>query len=252
MSVGLPPQQMEAAKRRKPKQVAPAPGWIMPEEQSAEHSEAYNATHGPSQAAVVHTGPSGLLVGEAAGGPVTVRLFRNRPTRILTTVPEYMLWLFAFRCVSLGAHLSILADEHRRWQALAGTVERCGGTVDLLGKGGVVPSQGRPYRPSLVVDDASFYDGLQAPLGPWQAMLAQVDAAASGAVHWLRSADMALLSPANSRTVENLRRAYALNQRQTKMCANLDGNEAVLVMPRRVVRVQIPPTQSEYRLLFGG
>lgn len=215
-------------------------GWTLPE-----------TPVDPQREAVVRTGPSGLLLGHGRSGPITIRLFRTVPTRLLLAVPEYATWLLAFRCISLGAHLSIVANETRRWRGLADAVQRCGGTSEFLSPGAVLPGQGRPYRPSLVIDDASYFDGAQVALGRFQAVMMNEDAASSGAIHALRSCDMALVSPCDAKTTENLRRAYMLNQRQLRLCANLQANEVVLAMPRRLVRLSIPPTPTEYELLFG-
>lgn len=217
-----------------------ATGWTLPE-----------APPEPQRDAVVRTGPSGLLLGHGRTGPITIRLFRQAPTRLLLAVPEYVTWLLAFRCISLGAHLSIVASERRRWQGLADAVQRCGGTSEFVGAGAALPGQGRPYRPSLVIDDASYFDGAQVALGRFQAVMTTEDAGASGAIHALRSCDMALVSPCDSKTTENLRRAYMLNPRQLRLCADLQANEVVLAMPRRLVRLSIPPTPTEYDLLFG-
>ena len=42
-----------------------------------------------------------------------------------------------------------------------------------------------------------------------------------------------------------------VTQRQLRLCNNLEANEVVLAMPRRLVRLSIPPTPTEYDLLFG-
>lgn len=204
---------------------------------------------------MVRTGPSGLLLGTTTDAqrrtsPLTVRLFRNRPTRVFLAVPEYVGWLVTYRAISLGAHLSVMAQDHRRWGRLAHAVRASGGTIDLLQAGERPPGSGRPYRPSLVVDDTHDYDGSQVALGPWQAALVHENAAASGAIFPLRSCDMALVGPCDARVGENLRRAYALSARQVKECAGLSENEVVLAMPRRLMRVQIPPTPTEYEVLF--
>ncbi len=199
----------------------------------------------------VRTGPSGLLLGHGQSGPITIRLFRPGPTRLLSSVPDYVTWLLAFRCISLGAHLSIVTGQRRRWLGLVRAVTQCGGTADFVDAIDQLPGQGRPYRPSLVIDDSAGFDGIQLKLGPWQAVMMIEDASASGVIHAMRSCDMALVSPCDSKTSENLRRAYVLNQRQLRLTNNLEANEVALVMPRRVSRVSVPPTRTEYQLLFS-
>ncbi len=204
------------------------------------------------QDSVVRTGPSGLLLGHGQSGPITIRLFRPGPTRLMVAVPEYVQWLLAFRCISLGAHVSILSENRRRWQQLVDVIGSCGGTAEFLDPTGQRPGQGRPYRPSLILDDSGRSDAGQLAIGSWQAVMVVEDAAASGAIHSLRSCDMALVSPCSDRVAENLRRAYVLNQRQLRQANNLESHELVLAMPRRVARAAVPPTQTEHRLLFSS
>lgn len=201
---------------------------------------------------VVRTGPSGMVLGDGAKGPVSVRLFRAQPTRILLAVPQYVTWLLTFRAISLGAHVTIFADDAASWQGLVDRINRCGGTAELLGPDETAPGAGRPYRPSLIVDDADWYDGVQATLGPWQAMLTTGSAAQSGSVFTLRSCDLCLVSPADGKIADNLRRAFALTQAQLRTVADLGESEVALAMPRRLLRLAVPPTQTEYHLLFGG
>lgn len=203
--------------------------------------------------AVIRTGPSGLLLGTSStGGNVTIRLFRTRPTRVLANVPDYVKWTLAFRAATLGAHLSILTDQPRAWASLTDVIRGCGGTVDVLDDATKVPGQGRAYRPSLVIDDLAKEDGSRMSLGAWQAVLIIADVSAPAALHALRTCDLSLVSPCDARAAENLRRGYGLNASQQRQLNNLATSEVVVAMPRRVMRVALPPTPTEYRLLFGG
>lgn len=197
------------------------------------------------------TGPSGLLLGNGPGGPVTMRLFRPEPTRLYLAVPEYLTWLLAFRAMCLGAHLSVIAQDHRRWLVLADTVRACGGTIDILKTPDNVPGQGRPYRPSLIIDEADAL-GANTRLGAWQAVAVVGDPSSSRSVGDLRACEMSMLSPLGPKAGENLRRAYALQSGQVKAVSELDESEVVLASVRRVVKVRVPPSPTEYRMLFGG
>ena len=200
---------------------------------------------------VVATGPSGLLLGHGAGGPVTLRLFRSQPTRVYLAVPEYLSWLLAFRAMCIGAHLSVIASDHRRWLALADAVRACGGTIDVLRDAEAVPGQGRPYRPSLVIDEVGAV-GTGDRLGAWQALAVSGEPAASTALSDLRACDMALIAPLETRGGEHLRRAYALGPAQVRAVTDLDESEVIVAGVRRIARVQAPPSPTEDRILFGG
>lgn len=211
-------------------------GWVLPD--------------APAREGVVRTGPSGLVLGDGPKGPVTIRLFRERGTRLVLAVPQYVTWLLAFRAISMGAHVSLLVDDPRAWHALLERIHQHGGTADLVAPGQPLPEAGRPYRPSLVIDDADRYDGARAPLGPWQAVLVTADMTADSAVADLRACDMGVIAP-QGETVEHMRRAYFLNQRQVRACELMADDEVMLAVPRRIVKVAVRPTPLEYQLLFG-
>ncbi|GAA2180600.1 hypothetical protein GCM10009785_12100 [Brooklawnia cerclae] len=199
----------------------------------------------------VRTGPSGLLIGPTGDGhPITVRIFRPEPTRVLVSTRDYMKWVLVFRAVTLGAHVTVVTSTPRVWESLVRVIQGCGGTIDVLPDARSVPGQGRPYRPSLVVDDLAQSDGIRMSLGAWQAVLVLNDAASGTAIHALRSCDLALVSPCDARVAENLRRGYVLTAQQLRQVNNLAENEVVVAMPRRVSRVLMPPTPTEYELLF--
>ncbi|MGA4506880.1 hypothetical protein ACQB6R_00915 [Propionibacteriaceae bacterium G1746] len=204
------------------------------------------------KAAVVRTGPSGLVLGRTNRAEVALRLFRPQGSRVFMAAPDYAVWLLVFRAFCLGAHITVIADDHRNWRSLAQTIQRCGGTIDLLGRQDRIPGQGRPYRPSLVVDDSAGFDASQVAVGAWQTIAVLADISAGSAVHSLRNCDLALLGPVDQRGLDNVRRAYVLSQAQLRQASNLGQSDVVLAMPRRMTRVSMPPSATEYRLLFNG
>lgn len=204
-----------------------------------------------ARSATVRTGPSGLLLGAGDDGrPITIRLFGPEPVRVLVSARDYMKWILIFRAVTVGAHVTIITATPRVWVTLVDLVRGSGGTIELVSEPTQVPGQGRPYRPSLIVDDLAQSDGVRMSLGAWQAVLVLNDASSNQAIHALRACDLTLVAPCDARTVENLRRGYALIPQQLRQLNNLAENELVVAMPRRVSRVTMPPTPLEYQLLF--
>lgn len=209
-----------------------------------------DATRG-GRTAVVTTGPSGLLLGPGPSGPVTMRLFRPQPTRVFFSAPEYVKWLVAFRSMCLGAHVSVLTADQPSWLPLVEVIRTCGGTVDLLHATDNLPGQGRPYRPSLVVDEIGAVTQ-QTRLGAWQALVSTHHSTAAKSVNEMRNSDLSLIAPMEGRTADHLRRAYALSQSQLKQAGGLEASDVVLASVRRLVKVAMPPSPTEYRMLFGG
>ncbi|RMB61257.1 hypothetical protein [Tessaracoccus antarcticus] len=203
-----------------------------------------------TSASVMSSGPAGLLLGRGQGGPVTVRLFRPEPTRAFLSAPEWVKWLIAFRAVCLGGHVSVIAGDHRPWLGLADTIRACGGTIDLLRSADELPGQGRVYRPSLIIDEQGAVTP-QMRLGAWQALVTASNPAAEASVSDMRNSDMSIIVPAEGRTSENLRRAYALSPAQMKQATNLGDSDVVCASVRRLVKVSMPPSPTEYRVLFG-
>lgn len=200
---------------------------------------------------MMSSGPAGLLLGRSPAGPVAVRLFRPEPTRAFLSAPEWVKWLISFRAVCLGAHVSVISADQRPWLGLADTIRACGGTIDLLRSADDVPGQGRPYRPSLVVDEQGAVTP-QMRLGAWQALVSVSVPGEEKSVSDMRNSDMSIIAPVEGRTGENLRRAYALSTHHMKQAADLGESDVVCASVRRLVKVSAPPSPTEYRVLFGG
>ena len=198
---------------------------------------------------MMSSGPSGLLLGRGHGGPVTVRLFRPDPTRVFLSAPEWVKWLLTFRAVCLGAHVSVISGDHRPWLGLTDSIRACGGTIDLLRSAEDLPGQGRVYRPSLVIDEEGAVTP-QMRLGAWQALVTASGPTAEAPVSDMRNSDMSIVASVEGRTSDNLRRAYALSATQMKQAASLGNSDVVCASVRRLVKVAMPPSPTEYRVLF--
>lgn len=200
---------------------------------------------------LMRTGTSGLVVGRGPAGPVTVRLFRSDPTRVFLAAPDYVEWLVAFRAMCLGAHLSIITEDHRPWLTFVDTVRGCGGTIDLLRGTDNVPGRGRPYRPSLVIDRMGAVTQQQR-LGAWQAVVSVASGNAGKSVSDMRNSDLSMIADLSGRTGENLRRAYALTPNQVASAQTGTEGDLVLAGLRRIMKVSLMPSPTEHRILFGG
>lgn len=205
----------------------------------------------PARANLMSTGPSGLVFGHGSAGPVTVRLFQPEPTRIYLAAPEYVQWLLAFRSMCVGAHLSIITSDQRNWLTLVDAVRTCGGTVDLLAGAENIPGSGRPYRPSLIIDDAGELTP-QRRLGAWQALVTVASGEAGKSVSDMRNSDLSVIAPLEGRTGENVRRAYALTPNQVNSSATREDGDVVLASLRRIMKVSMLPGPTEHRMLFGS
>lgn len=198
---------------------------------------------------VMNTGLAGLVIGDGGAGPVAIRLFRPNPTRVFLAAPDYVRWLLAFRAMCLGAHLSIIAKDQRTWLTLADAVRTCGGTIDLLKAESNIPGQGRPYRPSLIVDEVGAITP-QRRLGAWQALVSAASGETGKSVSEMRNSDLSVIAPLEGKTGENLRRAYALTPNQINSSATQVEGDVVLAALRRIMKVTMLPSPIEHRMLF--
>lgn len=196
----------------------------------------------------MNSGIGGVVVGLGGAGPVTMRLFRPQPTRVLVAAPDYVRWLLAFRAACVGAHLSILTEDQRSWLTFVNAVRTCGGTVDVSDRPDNLPGRGRAYRPSLIVDEMGVVTP-QRRLGSWQALV--TSASGEIAVPVLRNSDLSILASLAGKTADHLRRACALTPNQISSAMPRVDSEVVVASLRRVMRVSMVPGPAEHRLLFS-
>src|SRR5699024_691700 len=130
------------------------------------------------------------------------------------------------------------------WLVLADTVRACGGTIDILKTADNLPGQGRPFRPSLIIDELGAI-GTATRLGAWQSVALVGDPSNSKAIGELRACEMAMVSPLGLKSGEHLRRAYALQSGQVKALTDLAEAEVVLASVRRIVKVSVSPSPTE-------
>lgn len=146
------------------------PGW--PELASRDGARSILAgVTGPLQ---VEASRGGLLLGEAAGSPAQLSLFRERPTSIVTAMDPRVVAVLCFRAVALGAQVIVLSDRSEPWESLRRFAVDQPDGVRLLARdaapAGVDPASAD--RPTLVLVD----QGPPAPRpmvtpAPWQCVV---------------------------------------------------------------------------------
>ena len=208
-------------------------------------------TETASPSSLVRTGISGMVLGAGPAGPVTARIFRPEGTRVFLAADEYVEWLVAFRAMCLGAHLSVITEDHRPWLSFVDVVRSCGGTIDMLSSHANIPGQGRPYRPSLIIDSMGALTQ-QHPLGGWQALVSVASAEANKSVSDMRNSHLSIIADLSGKTGENLRRAYALTPNQINASQTRESSDVVLAGLRRIMKISVMPSPTEHRLLFAG
>lgn len=138
-------------------------------------------------------GGDGMMIGtNRHGTPVTVRLFRPEPTRLVLVGGIRAAQLLALRAMALGARVAVQTSRPYAWEPFVRGVSTPGETIGLVPAGGQVALPlGTPMRPLLLVVDVG-------PVGvatgtAWQATLVVRDELAAVDVDTLSRADLAVL-----------------------------------------------------------
>ncbi|WFE25943.1 hypothetical protein O7623_21615 [Solwaraspora sp. WMMD791] len=121
----------------------------------------------------LRAGGDGLVVGRnRQGEPVSVRLFRPEPTRLLLVGGLRCAQLLALRALALGAHLFVASAREPDWHGFA---HQCGlgrESVSFLPPGTRPPDPPSPAHPQLLVVDVGPSVGALPDVGaPWRATL---------------------------------------------------------------------------------
>jgi type VII secretion protein EccE len=140
-------------------------------------------------------GGDGLMIGtNRHGAPVTLRLFRPEPTRLVLIGGVRAAQLLALRAMALGARVVVQTSRPYAWEPFVRGVSTPGETITLVPAGRQVAlPPGTQMHPLLLMVDMGPV-GADAGAG-WQATLVVRDELAPADVDTLSRADLVVLQP---------------------------------------------------------
>jgi hypothetical protein len=117
--------------------------------------------------------PAGLVIGrDMQQQPVTVRLFRDEPTRVVVIGGWWLSWLVVFRTLAVGARVVVRTSAIGRWQGLAQAAQGGGDRLSVIVGEQPVEVPANQTSPVLLVDDLGQTGASQrAAQAPWQTRL---------------------------------------------------------------------------------
>jgi hypothetical protein len=151
----------------------------------------------PGDIAQLHLpiGGDGLMIGtNRHGAPVTLRLFRPEPTRLVLIGGVRAAQLLALRAMALGARVVVQTSRPYAWEPFVRGVSTPGETIALIPAGRQVAlPPGTQMHPLLLMVDVGPV-GSDSGAG-WQATLVVRDELAPADVDTLSRADLVVLQP---------------------------------------------------------
>jgi hypothetical protein len=119
------------------------------------------------------SGPAGTGVGlDGSGGPVLLRLFRARPTRVTVLGGMYLVRLLVLRAFGFGARVIVQTERSAAWQGWPAWVTGREDRLLFAPAAEAVTAVGTPQSPVLVVQDTGHAPSASAALpGHWQTQL---------------------------------------------------------------------------------
>lgn len=194
-------------------------------------------------------GGDGLMIGtNRHGAPVTVRLFRPEPTRMVLAGGVRAAQMLALRAMALGARVVVQTSRPYSWEPFVRGVSTPGETIVLVPAGRQVAlPPGTPMQPLLLVVDIGPV-GVDSGARGWQATLVVRDELAPVDVDALSRADLVVLQPLRPEEAALAGGTLGLGEAQdwlTRIREDMVG-----VVNRRTVRwALLSPTPIERQLV---
>jgi type VII secretion protein EccE len=142
-------------------------------------------------------GMAGLMIGaNRHGAPLTARLFRAEPTRLVLIGGLRAAQLMILRAIALGARIVVQTARPRAWEPFVRGASAPGETIAIVPPGRPVGGPpGTPLHPLLVVVDVGPVAADSQPGPGWQATLVIRDELVSVDVDAVSRADLVILQP---------------------------------------------------------
>jgi hypothetical protein len=191
-------------------------------------------------------GHGGLVIGhEGQQQPVTVQLFRNRPSYLGVFAAVYVGKLLAFRALAMAAQVAVVTSRPAVWQPLASAAPA--GWVVPAQPGAPTPPAGTPIGPSLVLDDAGMGEvQLRGDLGAWQTQAVLRPFATPQLATQLRSFDLVVLQRTQPEAVPPLQVAFGLPDQSAQWLPQMPDHTVAVISPGDVRFVNLAPTATEH------
>jgi hypothetical protein len=196
------------------------------------------------------TGGAGLVLGvNQNGDPVTLRLFRPEPTRMVIVGGLRFAQMVAFRALALGAQVIIQSARPAAWGTFARVMSSPNDAIRLVPPGTVLDQSPNQSRPRLVVQDSGPSVGAQhTGRTGWSVTMSVREELTAWDVDVLGVADLVLMQPLTPTEAELAASVLGL----TEMKQSLSGIRAdlVTVVSQGTVRwTLIAPTSVERQLI---
>jgi hypothetical protein len=193
---------------------------------------------------------SGVRLGTGAGGPLTLRLFRLRGTRVVITSAVLPAQLIALRAAAAGTPVQVVTNRPHVWEPLLAHDLR----THLITESEVQRQRGGA---ELLVDDQPVGSRGATELGPWQC---RIDVRARWTPTEIGSfvhTDIAIFATAAAEHSVRIAAAFGLPRQATGELARLDERSFGIVRRGRIEYASVDPTRGEQDLLaraggFGG
>ena len=193
--------------------------------------------------------PAGVVLGRNRRGvPVTARLIRPEPTRVLVVGGVRVAELLTLRALALGVHVSVQTGRPYAWEPFLRAVSLPSAAIAL-----VPPDQpvtlppGGPLAPQLIVVDVGPVRG-EPDGAPWRTSVLVRDELTTADLDPLARADLVILQPLRPEEAALAGATLGLGDGQewlTRIRADMVG-----MVNRRAVRfARLSPTPLEHQLI---
>jgi hypothetical protein len=200
-------------------------------------------------AARVRVGPGGVLLGfHGTGTPVTIQLFRGRPTQVATVCGGYTARVLAFRALAVGAAVEVAATAAGSWSPLL-DLKPAGATTLVPPAGDPAPGSG-PRRPLLRCEEvAPAAVRPRSGLSVWQTRVVVPTSVTVAATAALTGFDLVLLRRLPPDAVHPVQLAFDLPDQVAARLSRLPADGVLALADGQAVEVALGLTPLELSVL---